>query len=70
MRKELLDVAKKQVRGLLEMLLVIFVVLKVAGLVDWSWAFVLAPFWVPCAIVGACILLIVLIKRLAEGDKQ
>ncbi|MEN6550074.1 MAG: hypothetical protein ABFE07_28865 [Armatimonadia bacterium] len=30
--------------------LVVFVVLKLAGLVDWSWWWVLAPFWVPAGV--------------------
>lgn len=32
-------------------LLVLFLVLKLAGLVTWSWWFVLAPLWVPLSIV-------------------
>lgn len=33
--------------GLLEILLVIFVVLKLCNLIDWSWWWVLSPLWIP-----------------------
>lgn len=39
------------IREALTSLLAVFVVLKVAGLVDWSWWLVLAPFWSPCVVV-------------------
>lgn len=32
-------------------LTVILVVLKLAGIVDWSWIWILAPLWMPVAIV-------------------
>jgi hypothetical protein len=41
------DELARSVRSLLEQLLVVFVVLKLAGLVAWSWLWVLAPLWVP-----------------------
>jgi len=41
--------------GLCDILLVAFVVLKLLGVITWSWAWVLAPFWIPVAIVLVCI---------------
>jgi len=32
-------------------LLVVFIVLKLTGVITWSWLWVLAPFWIPLAIV-------------------
>lgn len=29
----------------------LFVILKVAGVIEWSWLWVLAPFWIPWGIV-------------------
>lgn len=54
---------RKEVRGTLETLLLIFIVLKLTDLIDWSWVWVLAPFWIPAclAVVGILIYLIVLI---------
>jgi hypothetical protein len=44
--------------GTTTVLLVVFVVLKLTGNVDWSWWWVLAPFWAP-AFLAAFILLCV-----------
>lgn len=44
--------------GVLGLLGVAFVVLKLCGVIDWEWVYVLMPFWVPVAI-GMFILLIV-----------
>lgn len=54
---------QKEVRGALETLLLIFIVLKLTDLIDWSWVWVLAPFWIPAclAIVGIIIYLIIFI---------
>ena len=30
---------------------VVFIVLKLVGVIDWSWWWVLAPIWIPTAIV-------------------
>lgn len=46
--------------GLMLPLLALFVALKLTGHVDWSWLWVLAPLWLPTAIVlgivAACFL--------------
>jgi hypothetical protein len=45
------------VAGCLASLLIIFVTLKLTGLINWSWLWILAPFWVP-AVLAIIILLI------------
>lgn len=35
----------------LELLLVAFIVLKLTGVIAWSWWWVLSPFWIPLAVV-------------------
>lgn len=37
--------------GVLGMLLVAFVVLKLTGVIGWSWWWVMSPVWIPCAIL-------------------
>lgn len=32
--------------GLLEVLLVVFIILKLIGTIDWSWGLVLLPLWI------------------------
>lgn len=49
--------------GLLGLL---FIALKLCGVIDWSWWWVLAPFWIPVALVVVIIIIvvgIVLVKR-------
>lgn len=36
--------------SLATVLLVIFLVLKLTGLIDWSWLWVLSPLWIPIAL--------------------
>lgn len=54
---------QKEVRGTFETLLIVFIVLKLTDLINWSWVWVLAPFWIPAcvAIVGVIIYLIIFI---------
>lgn len=42
----------------LEVLLVIFVILKLVGVITWSWWVVTAPFWVPVVLVIVIALII------------
>ena len=34
-----------------------FIVLKLTNCIDWSWLWVLAPFWIPWSIVGVILIL-------------
>lgn len=36
--------------SLFSMLLILFITLKLTGVIDWSWWWVLAPFWVPLSL--------------------
>ena len=40
-----------QVPGLATILGVVFIVLKLTDNIDWSWWWVLAPFWIPAIII-------------------
>lgn len=44
-------------RHMLETILIVFLVLKLTGLIDWSWWIVTAPLWVPL-LVGIFVLII------------
>lgn len=37
--------------GIITILGVVFIVLKLCGVIDWSWWWVLAPFWAPWALL-------------------
>jgi hypothetical protein len=46
--------------GFLGMLTVLFIGLKLANVINWSWWWVLAPTWVPFALVLAAIAFVLL----------
>ena len=49
------------ISGILSILLIMFIILKVAGVISWSWGIVLLPLWVWLGMVGiACFLAIVI----------
>jgi len=43
--------------GLSSVLLVVFIVLKLTGNIDWSWWWVLSPLWIPLVIALFIILI-------------
>lgn len=42
--------------GLMEILLVLFIVLKLVHVIDWSWTTVLIPLWVGLGLYGVLLL--------------
>lgn len=48
--------------GILTVIGIVFIILKCCGLIHWSWIWVLAPFWMPVALV-ILIILIAFIKN-------
>jgi hypothetical protein len=47
-------------------LFLIFLVLKLVGLIDWSWWWVTCPLWIGFALIIAVLLVIVLIEVLSN----
>lgn len=43
--------SKKSGIGLLEILLIVFVILKLVGTIDWSWWWVLSPLLIPIGLL-------------------
>ena len=41
-----------------------FVGMKITGTIDWSWAWVLAPLWVPLALISTLIIVAALLREL------
>lgn len=44
--------------GICSVLTIVFIVLKLTGVIDWKWVWVLAPTLIPLALVVVCLLLI------------
>ena len=56
--------------GVLGLLGVLFIGLKLTGHIDWSWLWVLCPFWIGiavCALIGVAYLLTLCIESVFEG---
>lgn len=47
--------------GLLDVLAVVFIVLKLLGVITWSWVWVLSPIWIQLVIVEI-VFIVILIK--------
>ena len=45
-----------------EVLLVAFIVLKLCGVINWSWWWVFSPVWIPLAIVAVILIIYGLVK--------
>lgn len=46
---------------------IVFIILKLCGVISWSWLWVLAPFWIGLALFLALIVLIPLVFLVAVG---
>lgn len=49
--------------GLCDVFAVVFVVLKLIGVIDWSWWWVFAPIWIPVITVIIAYIVTRLLKR-------
>ena len=47
--------------GFFEALGLVFIILKLCGVIDWSWWWVLAPIWMPVALVLGIIIIFAII---------
>lgn len=56
--------------GFCGLLTIAFIVLKLTGAISWSWLWVLAPIWIPAAIVLAVLLVVLIVVLVKEGVKQ
>ena len=56
--------------GFCGLLTIAFIVLKLTGVIAWSWWWVLAPLWIPAAIVIILVMLIVAVAVTAAGEAK
>lgn len=52
--------------GFLTLLLLLFITLKLTGVIAWSWWWVLAPFWIPLTLVLGILGFALLLAWLAQ----
>ena len=43
---------------------IVFIVLKLCGLIDWSWWWVMSPTWISAGIVALLLLVVALIRHI------
>ena len=58
--------------GVCGLLTIAFIVLKLTGVINWSWLWVLAPIWIPTAITLAIIVIVlvaILVRELTKGGR-
>lgn len=53
--------------GFLSTLTLIFVVLKLLGLIDWPWLWVLSPIWISVLLIAAVFGVILVAGRIKKG---
>lgn len=51
----------------LQLLTIVFVVLKLTKYIDWSWWWVLAPLWAPVVLVIAVVFILGIIGAIVDG---
>ena len=57
--------------GILLILLILFIILKVTGVISWSWGIVLLPLWILLGIIGVvCFLAIVIAIIVAIRNRK
>lgn len=48
--------------GFCGVLAILFIALKLIGIINWPWVWVLAPIWIPAIIAVMCIIIILVSK--------
>jgi len=56
--------------GICGLLGVAFVVLKLTGVIDWSWWWVIAPFWIPIPIVLVVLIVVALFEYGGRNNRR
>jgi len=49
--------------GFCDLLALIFITLKLCGIITWSWVWVLAPCWISIALAVVAVIIIIIIKK-------
>ena len=54
--------------GFTGMLTIVFIILKLCGVIDWSWIWVLAPLWIGFVIAIILTIIVLIINRNNDTD--
>lgn len=64
--KKEVKVVNKGGIGFVGVLTILFIALKLCGVISWSWVWVLAPIWIEALIIVALILFVVVLTGIAK----
>ena len=56
--------------GFLGALTILFIALKLTHIIDWSWWWVLAPLWIPVAVVLGIIVIVAIVIMIVKSIKK
>lgn len=56
--------------GIFSIVGIVFIILKLAGLISWPWLWVLSPFWIWIILAFIVTMIIAVIAFLAERDRS
>ena len=56
--------------GILLILLILFIILKVTGVISWSWGIVLLPLWILLGIIGVAFFLTIVVAIIVAIRKS
>ena len=56
--------------GILLILLILFIILKMTGVISWSWGIVLIPLWILLGIVGVAFFLTIVVAIIVAIRKS
>ena len=59
--------AKQGGLGIVSVLTIVFIVLKLLGVIQWSWIWVLSPIWISAVIVAVVFSVILIGGRIKKG---
>ena len=56
--------------GFTGLLTIVFIVLKLLGVISWSWLWVLSPLWIPLALVAIPFLIFLVLLLIARAKNK
>ena len=56
--------------GILGVLGIVFITLKLVGVINWSWWWVLGPYWIPFAVLVAIGIPALIVAAIIDGTRK
>ena len=53
-----------------ELLGIVFIILRLCGVIDWPWVWVLAPIWMPIGLYGLVFLIVFIWAKLKDRKER